>query len=245
MSVILLGATGKLGSLITEVLQEQKISYISLSRDVLNNTKHFLSFMEAIKESSVILDVSLTEGTIALGENLLSIYESNKIILKNIYGLVIGTTGHNVKSKNIMESLAKIFPICLVSNFSKGVFLFEEILKATTSNGMKVYELARSLGFDLGLHEVHHTLKKDAPSGTALTLAEAANILDPYKMSSLRVGNVVGEHTILASSAFEQLSITHSAYHRKLFALGAVDLCKNILSKKPPVGFLNKKDFLV
>jgi 4-hydroxy-tetrahydrodipicolinate reductase len=165
--------------------------------------------------------------------------------LSNISGLVIGSTGHSDECKKAIEGVANSIAVCLVSNFSKGIFLFEEMLKATTSNGMPVYKLAQSLGFDLGLHEVHHTQKKDAPSGTALTLAQASQIEDPLKISSLRVGKVIGEHTWFASSDFEQLSLTHIAYNRKLFAQGAVDICKNIFYKRPAAGFLDKKDFLI
>ncbi|MEN9530485.1 MAG: hypothetical protein RI932_2358, partial [Pseudomonadota bacterium] len=85
----------------------------------------------------------------------------------------------------------------------------------------------RQLGFDLALWESHHTLKKDAPSGTAKTLAHAASV--PHdRISSTRVGAVVGEHTLFLSQGAEELRISHMAHSRRLFADGAVDLCDRL-----------------
>jgi 4-hydroxy-tetrahydrodipicolinate reductase len=152
-------------------------------------------------------------------------------VLNCVKSFVIGTTGHSKELTELIEQVSKHVPVIIASNFSKGVFLFEEILRAKTTSGLCVSDLARELGFDLGLFETHHSKKKDAPSGTAVTLAKAAAI-PASAVASLRVGSVIGEHTLLASAESEEIRITHTAQNRKLFALGAVSLLERMESLK-------------
>jgi 4-hydroxy-tetrahydrodipicolinate reductase len=78
-------------------------------------------------------------------------------------------------------------------------------------------------GFDAHIVETHHTKKKDAPSGTALAIGEAANSLGkPIPTTSIRTGSVPGTHELIFDGAFEQLSLTHLARDRRVFAEGAL-----------------------
>lgn len=230
MTIALIGASGRLGSLILELLKEHNIKHKVLDRETLSNQNLFADFItENSKDPLVILDVSLPKGTCQLLENILVLSkQKNTAQAKNITGLVIGTTGHGIHNLNLIKEVQNLMPVLLKSNFSKGVYLFEEMLKAKTHNGLSVVELARQLGFDLTLHEIHHTKKKDAPSGTALTLASKADI-EISKITAERTGDVIGEHTITAKGHFEHMSITHSAHSRKAFALGAIDLCLDLI----------------
>ena len=239
MQVGILGASGRLGKLVVELLTEESIKTTAISRKDLESKNTFQNALLKFTSGYVLLDVSLPEGTQRLLDVLSSLPKQH---LEKIHGLIIGTTGHSLAQKKKIADLAQNIPICLVSNFSKGVFLFEQILTATTHNGKTVADLARALGFDLALNEIHHTLKKDAPSGTAITIAEAAK-LSGDKISAVRVGKVVGEHTLYFSQDSEMLEIKHSAYNRKLFASGAAQLCKNIFTKKPNAGLISKDDF--
>lgn len=239
MHIGILGSSGRLGSLIHEILNSEELSSTSITRNHLQSNEFFQEVINALPAGSVLLDVSLPEATDTLLRHLLSLETEQ---LQKITGLIIGTTGHSLEQKDKINQLATKLPICVVSNFSKGIFLFEEILKAKTTTGSTVVELARALGFDLALNEIHHNLKKDAPSGTAITIADKAQ-LTLEKISSTRVGTVVGEHTLYFSQESELFELKHIAHNRKLFASGAVLLCKNIAKKKPMAGLLRKEDF--
>ena len=239
MNIALLGSTGRLGNLIYNQLIAENIRTYTITKEILTIKTDFQNFFSNLPSNTIILDVSLPMGT----ENLLDqIKQLNSEIRNKLKGIVIGTTGHTNAQLEKIKNLTNEVPICLVSNFSKGVFLFDQILNAKTSNGMTVSDLARSLGFDLALNEIHHTKKKDAPSGTAVSLANSAK-LPLERVSSTRVGTVIGEHTLYFSQDSEMLEIKHSAHNRKLFALGAIQICKNINAKSPNPGLLVKEEF--
>lgn len=212
------GTSGKLGGLVCQVCKEQGMDVRSLSRPVLQDDS---LWAEAIAGSRVIIDVSLPAGTEAIARRL------RKHLPEELRALVIGTTGHQPHQLAELEALSAHLPVILASNFSRGVYLFQEILQATTRSGLKVADLFKELGFELGIFESHHTRKKDAPSGTALTLARAAGI-DPNLIAALRIGHTIGEHCLYASSEDEELRITHTAHHRRLFAAGAVELARRV-----------------
>lgn len=241
MHIGLIGASGRFGALTKELLKQKNIPFTKISREDLLTVHNFLILLNNIHEDFVILDLSLPSGT----ANLCSIIEQTNIeLLKKIRGIIIGTTGHNEEQKKLILQASKNLPICIVSNFSRGIFLFEELLNARASNGKTIAELAKDLGFDLALTETHHKNKLDSPSGTALSLASAAQI-STNQISSSRVGMVIGEHTLILSNDFEELKINHTAHSRKLFAEGAITLCKNIYNQSPKPGFILKKDFFI
>lgn len=233
MKVALLGSSGRLGSEIKNVLLEQNIGSVELGRkDVVTSG----ALAKALNEPVIVLDASLPEGTEALCHAL---SELNHTQRSNIKGVVIGSTGHSISQLAAIEKCSATVPVCLVSNFSSGIFLFEQILQAKTESGKTVVELARELGFDLALSEIHHTRKKDAPSGTAKTLGAAAAI-DESRMSAVRVGAVVGEHEIIFSGEAEELRVRHVALTRRLFALGAVRLAKKMFARHYTPGLLSR-----
>ena len=149
--------------------------------------------------------------------------------------LVIGTTGWNDRAEEILApARAAGIPLIYGSNFSVGAQVMFRLAA----------ELARLLAphpqYDAAIHEVHHTRKKDAPSGTALTIARAvlsasdrkhairtqigSDPLQPEELliTSQRLGNVPGDHTLTFSSAEDELVLTHRAHSRSGFAVGAV-----------------------
>jgi len=169
---------------------------------------------------------------------------------------VIGTTGHSKEERASIEELAKSVAVILSPNFSVGVnALFWLTQKA-----------AQMLGedFDLEVTEMHHRLKKDAPSGTAKKLAEIlceARGLDYAKnvrhgreglvgerpakeigVHSIRGGDVVGDHTVSFAGAGERLELVHKAASRETFALGALRAARWIIGK--PAGLYSMEDVL-
>jgi 4-hydroxy-tetrahydrodipicolinate reductase len=161
--------------------------------------------------------------------------------------LVIGSTGFTREARAKVEEAARRVPIVLSPNMAVGVNVMFALVR----------QAARILGdaFDVEIVEMHHKKKKDAPSGTAMRLAEvAAEALarDPAKdlafarhgmigerppreigVQTLRGGDVVGEHTVYFAGEGERLEVTHRATSRDQFALGAVRAAKWVTGKTP------------
>jgi 4-hydroxy-tetrahydrodipicolinate reductase len=151
--------------------------------------------------------------------------------------LVIGTTGHSTEQRGMIEETAQSLPIVFASNFSIGVnVLFWLTRKAAEQLG----------SFDVAIVETHHKMKKDAPSGTAKTLAEVLKTTKKTKreipIQSIRDGDVVGEHTINFSGPAERLELTHRASSREIFARGALRAAEWIISQPP--GLYSMQDLL-
>ncbi|HSA58672.1 MAG TPA: 4-hydroxy-tetrahydrodipicolinate reductase [bacterium] len=169
---------------------------------------------------------------------------------------VIGSTGHGPEERKAIESLAKRLPFVMASNMSVGVNVLWKV----------VADAARLLGdgFDVEIVEAHHRLKKDAPSGTAMTTAEVlakalgrdlakdavyhregligARKSNEIGIQTVRGGDVVGDHTVLFLGNGERLEVTHRATSRDTFALGALRAAKWIAGK--PNGLYSMADVL-
>jgi len=152
--------------------------------------------------------------------------------------LVIGTTGHSTEQRGTIEESARSLPIVFASNFSIGVnVLFWLTRKA-----------AEQLGgdFNVAIVETHHKMKKDAPSGTAKTLAQVLKATRKTKreipIRSIREGDVVGEHTVNFTGPGERLELTHRAASREIFARGALRAAEWIISQPP--GLYSMQDVL-
>lgn len=145
-----------------------------------------------------------------------------KLCEENSAGLVIGTTGLNEKDLEIIKDLSKKVPVVQSFNFSIGIQIMLRIIS----------EISRILeDWDVEIVEMHHRFKKDAPSGTALLLKKALNKDVP--IHSLRIGGVPGDHTVNFANLGEILSISHRAFSRRTFALGALKAAEFILRKEP------------
>jgi 4-hydroxy-tetrahydrodipicolinate reductase len=141
---------------------------------------------------------------------------------------ITGTTGFTVVQRAQLAAAAKKIPVFAAPNFSRGVTLMMHLAS----------EAARRLsGFDAAVVETHHKGKKDAPSGTALRLAEAVRegrqTDAPVPTSSLRLGDVVGDHVLTFAGPFEILELSHRAESRDAFALGALEAALWAASRKP------------
>jgi 4-hydroxy-tetrahydrodipicolinate reductase len=236
MRLLLNGASGRLGGEILTVARERGWETRPIEIDECGNAQ---LMVEMLKTPAVLCDVTLPQGTVSLCKSLLA---QNADTLKNARGLVIGTTGHSPAELEVVHQLSERIPVMIVPNFSRGVFLFEQLLSAKTEGGLTVADLARSLGFELACWESHHSKKLDAPSGTAKRLASLADI--PLEaVASNRVGHVIGEHAILISGEGEELRLTHVAHQRRLFGLGAADVCQRLFDANAKPGMLDKATF--
>lgn len=138
--------------------------------------------------------------------------------------LVSGTTGLEALQERVFDEAARGAPVLHAPNFSPGV-------NAT----LALVRQARAMLGDLtsaSITDVHHAHKKDAPSGTALALAEALAPLEPT-IDSRREGEVVGEHRVVMDLPGEQLVIEHRALDRAIFARGALQAARWLLDQPP------------
>lgn len=140
---------------------------------------------------------------------------------------VIGTTGLSVLQQAQLRAFAKKIPLFAAANFSPGVHALLRLAE----------EAARLLGdFEVSLCETHHSLKKDAPSGTALRLAQAVARTRGGKLpeiASQRVGDVVGDHTLTLAGRDERLELVHRAQSRDVFARGAMAAALWLRRRRP------------
>lgn len=141
--------------------------------------------------------------------------------------LVIGTTGLQAKHYTLLEETADTHPILHAANFSFGIFLLKEILQ-TIINYKPTCKIA--------ITETHHKMKKDQPSGTAKALSDQLQTLqDPISIRSFRKASTISTHTVTLHLQDEDLSISHSSRNRSIFAEGAIQAGKWLITKSPGI----------
>ena len=199
-----------------------------------------------IEEGDVVIDFSSHSATPAIAT----------LCAAHKKAMVVGTTGHSDEGRAQIANCQTHIPIVLSANFSTGVnTLFWLTRKAAEILGP---------GFDLEIVEMHHRLKRDAPSGTAKTLAEilaavrkqqldrvarygrsgivGERTAEEIGLHSLRGGDVVGDHTVIFAGVGERLELTHKASTRETFANGALRAAQWVVNQKP--GLYDMQDVL-
>ncbi len=149
---------------------------------------------------------------------------------------VTGTTGFDKRQLAALKAASRRVPVFVSPNMSPAVNLTFALAELA----------ARRLeGFDVHVHEAHHSAKKDAPSGTALRYAERiararGGVMPP--VTSVRAGDIVGDHTVLYAGPHERVELTHRAHSRVLFAAGALKAAAWAAGRKP--GYYDYFDLL-
>lgn len=208
----LIGASGKMGKEIESILNENGNESV-FKFDINGEWKQ--------ENPEVLIDFSLPSAF------------DNSLKFANDFKspLIIGTTGLSESQINELKILSSKIPVVQSFNFSIGV---QMLLKCAEFLSHNLQD------WDIEISETHHRFKKDKPSGTALMLK---NVIDKdVNISSLRLGNVTGEHTIFFGSLGEVISISHSATSRRTFAEGVLKSVNFILTKEK--GFYSFKDVL-
>lgn len=140
--------------------------------------------------------------------------------------LVSGTTGLEAAHWKALEAAVARIPVAWAANFSLGVAVLTELVR----------QAARALPqWDCDIVEAHHIHKKDAPSGTALHLGQAAEVVRGRapNYASLRAGDIVGEHTVMFATLGERIELTHRATDRDIFARGALEVALRLAGRAP------------
>ncbi|MFM7157153.1 MAG: 4-hydroxy-tetrahydrodipicolinate reductase [Bacteroidota bacterium] len=158
--------------------------------------------------------------------------------------IVIGTTGWYEKLPSIRQKVGDSIGCVYSGNFSPGIHVMKKLIAELSKN------LSTIGGYDISLLEIHHRNKLDSPSGTAHLLSapilehftgknyittspeEATHDIHALHISSMRCGDIVGEHTVMADSIIDNIQITHTAKNRTGFAQGAILAAEWILNKK-------------
>jgi 4-hydroxy-tetrahydrodipicolinate reductase len=158
------------------------------------------------EQSDVVIDFALPTAFDALLDE----------VSRSGCALVSGTTGLSAAQQIRLDHCAAEVPLMWASNFSFGAAVLTELVR-------RARELLPE-NFEVALFESHHSAKRDAPSGTALTLANAARGSDGVvpPISSLRAGQIIGEHEVYFAGPAERLELVHRAADRSLFARGAL-----------------------
>lgn len=218
MRILLVGAAGRMGIAVKKCAPEFKTVILQEA-----SQKGDLKKINA-KGVDAVIDFSGQEG----------FSDALRWSMKNKIPFISGSTGLSKKDFSKIAEAQKTIPLFWSPNMSIGVNVAIQALRA----------FAHVKEWDFGIHEVHHSKKKDAPSGTALLLANAleAEIGKEILATSHRGGTVVGEHTVSAYGPDEVIEIKHTAFSRDIFARGAIQAALWVRKKKP--GFYNMSDML-
>jgi len=249
IKILICGAAGKMGRMIIDrVLSESELELVGAveskgNRSVgkpIGKIKITDGLENVVKSCDIVIDFTSPNATIG---NL-------ETARKNKKPIVIGTTGLDEKGIDKIKNASREIPVVFAPNMSVGVNLLFKL----------VDEVAGVLSnYDVEIIEAHHNQKKDAPSGTALKLAEIIadklnltkiygrqGITGPRKkeigIHSVRAGDIVGEHTVVFAGPGERIELIHRAHSRDTLAAGAVLAAKWLIGKKP--GLYSMRDVL-
>lgn len=171
--------------------------------------------------------------------------------VKNKLPLVLATTGQTPEEKEVIYNAAKHIPLFFSANYSLGIALLIDLAKKTA---------AAFPDAEIEIIEKHHDRKVDAPSGTALMIADAIKTVRPETfvhngrsgqgkrekneigIHAVRMGNIVGEHEVIVGTANQQITLKHEAFNRALFAEGAVSAAEFLYGR--PIGHYDMTDII-
>lgn len=252
INVGVFGAGGRVGKLIVDLLTTQQA--LKLATVFVRKTLDFSlppstlitnDFNIFLSSCDVVIDFTLPDATTTLLETAIE---------HNPKPIVVGTTGLDDYQINLLQVASATMPILYASNMSFGVAILHEVIR----------QAAKALAdFDIEIVEMHHRHKKDAPSGTALALAQTCaearslsleNILygrkgqtgersdDEIAILAMRGGDVAGRHTVGFYNEGEYLEFNHTATNRITFAKGALRAAQWLATQKP--GYYSIRDAL-
>ena len=239
VNVIMHGCNGKMGRVITNLVSQDNDIEIVAGVDAYTGIDNEYPVFTSIKECTVKADVIIDFAVTSAIDNLLDYSVSTKT------PVVICTTGLSAEQLEKVNEASKKVAVLRSANMSLGINTLMKLLKTAT-------EVLANRGFDIEIVEKHHNQKVDAPSGTALALADCMNqVLDnqydytydrstvrqkraknEIGISAVRGGTIVGEHEVIFAGIDEVIEIKHTAYSKAIFAKGAIDAAKFLKGKE-------------
>lgn len=245
INIILHGCNGKMGHVVASIAKNDPICQIVAGIDSREGTADFPIFTD-IHSCNVSGDVIIDFSTATAVPSLLSFAKEKQI------PVVVCTTGLSEETMALLESTSKDVAVLKSANMSVGVNLLMSLLQ-------KAAQLLGDSNFDIEIIEKHHNQKIDAPSGTALALADSINEAMNHKYTyvydrsqtmekrteneigihAVRGGTIVGEHSVIFAGQDEIIEFNHLAMSKEIFAVGAIKAAKYLAGK--PAGFYTMK----
>ena len=243
------GCNGRMGQMISNLVKEDEQIDIVAGGDTYLGIQNSYPVFASIDECDVEVDVVIDFSNVSAVDGVLEYCAAKKI------PLVLCTTGLSEVQLQKMKEVSEKTAVLKSANMSMGINLLMKLLK----DAVKVLGPA---GYDVELVEKHHNQKLDAPSGTALALADSMNeamdgayeyVYDRSQVrrkrekkemgiSAVRGGTIVGEHEVLFAGTDEVIEFKHTAYSRSVFGKGAVEAAKFLAGK--PAGMYDMSDVI-
>lgn len=238
--IIMHGCNGHMGQVISDIVREDPDAEMVAGIDIVDNRENGYPVFTNIFDCDVTADVIIDFAAAQAVDTLLDYVVERQI------PLVLCTTGLSGEQLQKVEEASKKVAILRSANMSLGINTLLKMVKTAT----KVFADA---GYDIEIVEKHHNKKVDAPSGTALALADSINeaLEEPYEyvfdrssrrearpkkeigLSAVRGGTIVGDHDIIFAGTDEVITFSHTAYSKAVFGKGAVQAGKFLAGKAP------------
>ena len=239
VKAIMHGCNGKMGQVISGLVKEDDVIEIVAGIDKFTGIENPYPVFTSLAECDVQADVVIDFSNAAAVDELLD------VCVEKTLPVVLCTTGLSEEQLQEVEEASKKVAVLRSANMSLGINLLMQLLKEAT----KVLSPA---GYDIEIVEKHHNQKLDAPSGTAIALADSINeaaggqyeyVYDRSQVrkkrdkkelgiSAVRGGTIVGEHEVLFAGIDEVIEFKHTAYSRTVFGKGAVEAAKFLAGKE-------------
>lgn len=237
--IIMSGCNGAMGTTITKIVSEDAEAEIVAGVDIRDDGTKSYPVFTSITECDVEADAIIDFSTPKILDDLLDYCESKKV------PVVLCTTGYDEEQLAKIEEAAKKIAVLKSANMSLGINTLMRLVQEAA-------KVLATEGFDVEIVEKHHNQKLDAPSGTALALADAVNeamenqyeyIFDRSQrrekrdkkelgISAVRGGTIVGEHDVIFAGIDEVVTFSHTAYSKAVFGKGAVAAAKFLKGKE-------------
>ena len=247
--VLLCGCNGRMGRAIHNMLVKDSSMEIVAGVDTYTEVSNPYPVFPSVKNVDVPCDVVIDFSSSKATDDLLD------YCVESGTPVVLCSTGLSEEQLKKVEECSKKVAILRSANMSLGVNLIIKLLKENAA-------VLTDAGFDVEIVEKHHKMKLDAPSGTALALAEAVNegaggkfhyvydrtqrreVRDETEIgiSAVRGGSIVGDHDVIFAGQDEVITFSHTAYSRALFAKGAVTAAAFLAGKEP--GYYSMQDVI-
>lgn len=247
VKMIMHGCNGKMGQVISAICEEEEGIEVVAGIDPYQGTQNPYPVFSKIEECKIEADVVVDFAAAPAVDSLLAYCVAHKL------PVVLCTTGLSGEQLKKVEEASKQVAVLKSANMSLGINVLLEALQ-------QVAKVLAPAGFDMEIVEKHHNQKVDAPSGTALALADAINgvLGNEYQycydrtkerkkrgdkeigIQAVRGGSIVGEHEVIFAGLDEVIEIKHTAYSKGIFGKGAVEAAKFLAGK--PAGKYDMKD---
>lgn len=247
--IIMNGCNGHMGQVISNLVAQDSQAQITAGVDIIDNGKNEYPVFTELEKCQVEADVMIDFSSAKATDQVLAYCKERKL------PLVLCTTGLSEEQLAKVEETAKETAVLRSANMSLGINMLLKLLQ----DAAKVLATA---GYDMEIVERHHNLKVDAPSGTALALADSLNeamdgqyhyVFDRSQkrekrdakeigISAVRGGTIVGDHEVIFAGPDEVIEFKHTAYSKAVFGKGAVEAAKFL--KGQPAGLYNMSNVI-